>query len=299
VTTPLRAPTKALTPPDADGRGPEATPDAAATRTHSPPLQALYAVRHALGWLALRIYPLVLIVAFWQVLGERGVLGNQFVMPLPGQVWNRAALLWQDGTLPSEILTTMSRVLIAYTLAMAVGITFGIAIGRLPWVRMAARPLLSFFFPTPKVAIYPALLIIFGLGSASKIALGFSEALFPVLLATAAATSQVEPRLVWSARSLGVSDRGTLRRIVLPATLAGILTGARISLIGALVGVFLGEMIAGSDGIGQLMVTAYRLLHTSDMYVAIVTVSALGFGLDRMFLWGRKRLLAWAPEGDL
>jgi len=249
-------------------------------------------------WLAVRLYPLVLVVVVWHVLGVRGVLGNQFVMPLPGQVLDQAVVLWQDGTLPEAIAVTLRRVLTAYALAIVVGVSLGVAVGRLPWVRMALRPLMSFFFPTPKVAIYPALLIIFGLGAASKIALGFAEALFPVLLATAAATSQVELRLVWSARSLGVSERGTLWRIVLPSTLPGILTGARISLIGALVGVFLAEMIAGSDGLGQLMVVAYRVLETADMYVAVVTVSLLGFLLDRTFLWTRRRLLVWAPEGE-
>jgi ABC-type nitrate/sulfonate/bicarbonate transport system permease component len=120
--------------------------------------------------------------------------------------------------------------------------------------------------------------------------------LFPILLATAAGTSQVEPRLMWSAASLGTRRRAVLPRVVVPAALPAILTGARIGLVGAIVGVFLGEMLAGADGLGHLMAVAYRTLETPTMYVAILAISLIGYALDRMLLLARRRLLAWSPE---
>jgi ABC-type nitrate/sulfonate/bicarbonate transport system permease component len=249
-------------------------------------------------WLAIRIYPLALILVVWHLLASRGVLGGPFVMPEPARVWDRARLLIENGVLQNQAAVTLQRVLIAYALALVVGITLGVLIGRLRLVRLAFRPLVSFLFPTPKVALYPAMVIIFGLGSASKIAFGFAEALFPVLLSTAAATSQVEPRLLWSASALGTSQSKAFVKVVLPAALPAILTGARIALVGSLIGVFLGEMIAGGDGLGQMMAVAYRVLNTADMYVAIVTVSLIGFALDRTFLVIRGRLLAWSPEEE-
>jgi ABC-type nitrate/sulfonate/bicarbonate transport system permease component len=218
------------------------------------------------------------------------VIGNAFVFPSPGEVIDRARALIEDGTLGDQTLTTLKRVLIAFALAVAVGVVIGTLIGSVRAVRSALRPVVAFLFPTPKVALYPAMLIVFGLGSASKIAFGFAEAVFPVLLATAAGTSQVEPRLVWSAAALG---RPRLR-VVLPAALPAVLTGARIGLVGAIIGVFLGEMIAGGDGLGHLMAVGYRTLDTPGMYVAIVTVSLVGLVLDRAFLLVRSRLLTWA-----
>ena len=106
--------------------------------------------------------------------------------------------------------------LLAYALALLVGVVLGTLVGRVAVVRRALRPLVSFLFPTPKIAVYPALLIVFGLGSASKVAFGFSEAVFPVLLATSAGTSLVEPRLLWSAAALGTSRRAALLRVVVP-----------------------------------------------------------------------------------
>lgn len=246
-----------------------------------------------LGW---RLYPFVLIVGAWWFLASRGVLGNEFVMPPPGKVWDRAREMIDDGSLLEQTRSTLGRVFLAYVLAVIVGVVIGTLIGRLQAFRWTVRPVVSFLFPTPKVALYPAMTIVFGLGAASKVAFGFAEALFPVLLATAAGTSQIEPRLVWSASALGTSPRASLLRVVVPAALPSILTGARIALVGSIVGVYLGEMIAGGDGLGHVMAVAYRTLRTPDMYVSIITISLTGYALDRTFLLARRRLLSWSSE---
>jgi ABC-type nitrate/sulfonate/bicarbonate transport system permease component len=237
------------------------------------------------------IYPFALLALLWWALG-----GNEFVLPALGTVLDRAGELLGDGTLTEQTLVTLRRVLTAFALALLAGVVLGTLIGRVAVVRRALRPLVSFLFPAPKIALYPAMLIVFGLGSASKVAFGFAEAVFPILLATAAGTSQVEPRLVWSAAALGTSRRAALARVVLPAALPAILTGARIGLVGAIIGVFLGEMIAGADGLGHMMAVAYRTLETPDMYVAILTVSLCGYLLDRALLATRRRLLTWSAE---
>lgn len=250
-----------------------------------------------LGWLALRLYPIVLILGLWQLVVSAELV-NPFTLPAPLRVWDQAVATWRDGSLSASTLTTLQRVVSSFALAFVVGVTLGLLIGRLRVVRLVTRPIVAFLFPTPKVAIYPALVILFGLGTASKVALGFSEALFPIVLATASAASQVEPRLVWSAAGLGESRSGTLARVVLPAALPGILTGARVGLVGSIIGVFIAELIVGSDGLGHTMAVAYRTLETADMYVAVVLVSAIGFVLDRLFLLARARLLAWSVETD-
>jgi ABC-type nitrate/sulfonate/bicarbonate transport system permease component len=242
------------------------------------------------------VYPFAVLVAAWAGLSALGVLGNEFVAPPPGRVLGRARELSGEGVLGPQIRVTLGRVLLAFALALVAGVALGTLIGSVRTIRLALRPLVSFLFPTPKVALYPALLILFGLGSASKVALGASEALFPVVLATAAGTSQVSPRLAWSAAALGSGRRGVWLKVLIPAALPAILTGARIGLVGAIVGVFLGEMIAGSDGLGHLMAVSYRTLDTPAMYVAVITISVIGFGLDRAFGVVRSRLLAWSPE---
>lgn len=241
-------------------------------------------------------YPFLLAFVLWDLLARFDVLGNDFVFPSPQRVYEQARVVAATGELGRQASLTVREVLTAYALALVAGVAVGTAIGRIRLVEHLLRPVASFLFPTPKIALYPAMVIVFGLGSASKVAFGFAEALFPILLATAAATSQVEPRLLWSASALGTPPHRAFTKVVIPAALPGILTGARIGLIGALIGVFLGEMIAGGGGLGQMMAASYRRLETSNMYVAILSVSLIGFGLDRAFLFLRGRLLAWSPE---
>jgi len=248
--------------------------------------------------LAAFVYPLALVLLVWWQASSHGLLGNAFVFPSPVRVWDAASDLFADGSLPAQTLVTLERVLAAFAIAFVAGTTIGILVGRIESVRLALRPLIAFLFPAPKVALYPAMLIILGLGTESKIGLGVAEAIFPILLGTAAAASQVETRLLWSARALGTPERRLLWRVVLPASFGGVMTGARIALVGALIGVFLGEMIAGADGLGHLMAVSYRTLRTADMYVAVVTVSLVGLVLDRAFLFARERLLGWSAEGD-
>ena len=229
------------------------------------------------------IYPFALLLGAWWLLSATG---NPFVTPSPPDVLDRFEVA-------DAAPVTFGRVLLAYGLALVVGVLVGTAIGTVGSVRASVRPLVSFLFPVPKIALYPALLIVFGLGSGSKVALGFLEAVFPILLATAAGTSRVPPQLLWSAAALGRTRRVT---VLLPAALPSILTGARIGLFGAIIGVFLGELVAGPDGLGHVMAVAYRTLDTPTMYVAIIAISLIGYGLDRAFLLARRRLLAWSPE---
>lgn len=275
--------------------------------TSGDPSMAPMAAEHApspvwrllslVGAVAIRIYPIALLLGLWQLVVSLEIV-DAFTMPPPTRVWERGFAAWQSGALRSDTVITLGRVLASFALAVVVGVTVGLLIGRVRAVRQAARPVVSFFFPTPKVAIYPALVIIFGLGSASKVALGFAEAVFPIILATSAAASHVDPRMLWSAEAFGTSRIGTFVRIILPASLPGIMTGARIGLVGAIIGVFMGELIVGAEGLGTTMALAYRTLQTADMYAAVVLISGIGFVLDRLFLVIRAALLGWSAEGD-
>jgi ABC-type nitrate/sulfonate/bicarbonate transport system permease component len=245
--------------------------------------------------LLVRLYPLALMLVLWQLIASARIV-NAFTLPEPVQVWDQAVATWVSGELPATIGVTLRRILGCYALAVVVGVTLGLLMGRVRAVRLVSRPIVSFFFPTPKVAIYPAMVLLFGLGTASKVAMGFFEAVFPVILATAAAASRVEPHLVWSAQGLGTSSLGILVRVVLPASLPGIMTGARIGLVGAITGVFVAELIVSADGLGHAMAVSYRTLATADMYVAVVIIALLGFLMDRLFIVARARLLSWSTE---
>ncbi|MFN3351439.1 ABC transporter permease, partial [Pseudorhodoplanes sp.] len=158
------------------------------------------------------------------------------------------------------------------------------------------RPLVRVLAPVPKIALYPAFILTLGFDHSSKIALVFADALFPILLATYQGALAVEPKLVWSARAMGVSRLKSLFTVVLTAALPSILTGCRISLVISCIVVFLSEMISSTDGLGHLLVRAARNFQTVDMFVPIIAISALGLILNAGFNALRARLLRGFPE---
>lgn len=245
------------------------------------------------------LYPFVGLGVAWWVAAR--ALDRPFALPTPADTWARAIELWHGevfgvASLQTSLQATVVRIVVAFALAAVLGVAMGTAMGRLGWFRHMFGPLVRVGFPVPKLAIYPAIVITLGLGMSSKVALGFLEAFFPIALATAAATSQVPEQLLWSARSVGYRSVVLVGSVVLPASAPGILTGLRVGLVGAIIGVFLGEMIFPSSGIGAIMVTSHRRIDAPGVYVAVASVSAIGLVADQLFLAARRGLLHWSDE---
>jgi NitT/TauT family transport system permease protein len=158
------------------------------------------------------------------------------------------------------------------------------------------RPIVRVLAPLPKVALYPALLLLVGFGHQSKIMLVTFDALFPILLATYYGASTVEQKLIWSAMAAGTPPREILYKVVLPAAAPSILTGCRIGLVISCIVVFLAEMITSTDGLGHVLVTAARTFQAVDMFVPLITISLLGLILNGLLELLRSYLLRGFPE---
>ena len=152
---------------------------------------------------------------------------------------------------------------------MVLGVGIGLAAAVSPAVNAVVRPIVRVLAPLPKVALYPALLLLLGFGHASKITLVAADALFPILLSTYYGASMVEQKLIWSAMAAGTPRRQILFKVVLPAAVPSILTGCRIGLVISCIVVFLAEMITSTDGLGHLLVTAARTFQAVDMFVPL------------------------------
>ena len=174
--------------------------------------------------------------------------------------------------------------------------TLGVAATGSKAVEGMVKPLVRVLAPLPKVALYPAMILILGFDDASKIALVAADAVFPILLATYQGTAAVDTKLVWSARAAGSSRARALFKIVLMAALPSVLTGCRIGLIISCIVVFLAEMITSTDGLGYLLVRAGRNFQTVDMFVPLISISILGLTLNAAFNALRRGCCADLPR---
>jgi ABC-type nitrate/sulfonate/bicarbonate transport system permease component len=247
------------------------------------------------GEIAIGILPIALVIALWHAIAVSGI-APAILLPPPAAVFAR--LLQQAGNpqFLEQVGITLFRLFAGFSIALVVGVGLGVAATGSKTVESLVKPLVRVLAPLPKVALYPAMVLILGFDDASKIALVAADAVFPILLATYQGTSAVEPKLVWSARAAGTSPRRVLFTVVLMAALPSVLTGCRIGLIISCIVVFLAEMITSTDGLGYLLVRAGRNFQTVDMFVPLISISILGLTLNAAFNALRKRLLKGFPE---
>ena len=245
----------------------------------------------------LGILPIAMILALWQGLTSFG-LAPPSLLPPPLAVFSRLAQQLADPVFLEHAATTLFRLFAGFAIALVVGVTLGVAATGNRTIEAVVRPVVRVLAPVPKIALYPAFILILGFEHASKVALVAADALFPILLATYQGTSAVEPKLVWSAMAAGTSRRKALFTVVLMAALPSVLTGCRIGLVIACIVVFLAEMITSTNGLGHLLVYASRSFLTVDMFVPLITISILGLTLNAAFGALRAWLLAGFPEAE-
>src|SRR3979409_1555937 len=150
----------------------------------------------------LGIVPIALLVALWQAIASFGYAPAS-LLPPPGLVFMRLAHQLLTSGFQQEIGATLFRLFAGFSIAVVLGVTIGLAAAGNPAVNAVVRPIVRVLAPLPKVALYPALLLLLGFGHGSKITLVAADALFPILLSTYYGASLGEQKLIWSAIAAG------------------------------------------------------------------------------------------------
>lgn len=226
----------------------------------------------------------VLVVIIWQV-----VSGLTFVIPSPLAT---VTVLFQNLTDPSylfDLRVTAQSVLLAFVIGTAIGGSLGLALGLFSWVRTLFEPLIIILNGIPKIVLYPVLLPIFSL-SGSKVVMGVLFALFPVLINVSTGVQEI-PRVYWKlARSVRANSWQTLVHIILPAIRRPLLTGIRLAVSLAVVGVVLSEFFATRRGLGRVVLQSYSHGEYPSMVATIMLLITISFGISIALWQWEKRL---------
>ena len=245
-----------------------------------------------------RIAPWVSVIALlvaWEGMARAGIV-TAFLLPPLSAVLERVFSDAVSGELFHNLGLTLYRSLAGFAIAAGAGIVLGILIARNRGVRWFFDPIISVGFPMPKIAFLPIVMLWLGFYDVSKISMVVVDAIFPVVTATIAGTLAVERELLWSARSMGASERQLLREIVLPAALPQILTGLQVALPIALIVCIVCEMMMGGAGLGGAMLRASRYADSPGVFAGIVEIAVAGYCLVKAMAMLRRRLLAWHQE---
>ena len=240
------------------------------------------------------ISPIGLLV-LWQLLLMAG-LGDRRFVPAPSDI---AVRFWQmiaSGELGWHVSITLYRVFVGFVLGTVPGIAVGMLMAMFRPVRIFFDPLIASLFPIPKIALMPLLLLAFGFGDASKVALVAIAVFFPVIVNTYVGAANIE-KIYWDvARNYGASQSVMFRRIVFFGALPMIFAGLRIALAVSFIVLVASEFVATKAGIGYLIWNSWELLQVDVMFVGIVTVGVLGLIATALLQEIERKVIPWKAD---
>ncbi len=236
--------------------------------------------------------PLVILALIWEATTRLGLVSPR-MLPRFSDVLGAFLDLLQSGELLTNAIASLRRALIGFAIAVCTGTTLGAGMALVPWIRAALDPIVQIFYPLPKSALIPLVLVWFGLGDTSKTFLVFLGCLLPMILSTYNGMRGVDPLLAWSARSLGASRFDVVREIMLPAALPQILTGLRTTIAFMFLLMVSSELVIATNGLGYMIGAFGDQGSYPAMFATILVVTALGFAADRAFLALTDHLLRW------
>lgn len=224
---------------------------------------------------------------------------NAALVPPPSLVLRHTAAILAGGQFAAPLAHTLYLLALAYAVGCALAIALGLAMGRFPWVHGLLEPLVEVLRPLPKPALLPPLMLFLGLGDGMKLTVIGLGVFFPVLINTIQGVRGTDPVMVDVARTFQHRTAATLWKVVLPAAMPMILAGMRVALGIGLVLVVVAEMMAGTGGIGYLIVDMQRSFRIPDMYAWSLILAVLGLALNEAFVRVERHLIHWSgTPGD-
>jgi ABC-type nitrate/sulfonate/bicarbonate transport system permease component len=234
-------------------------------------------------------------LAVWQLVANEQLVPPLF-LPSPTDIAQAMVQMFQDPTIWIDLQTSGQEFLLGYGLAIVVGLPLGLVAGRYQRLAWSLDPFISFFYSMPRIALVPLLIIWFGIGIYSKVAVVFLGAFFPIAINTMAGIRSLDPALLRAARSFGASELQVFRTIALPGSVPFTLTGLRLGVGHALVGVVVGELVAAQHGIAQRMSVAGTTFQVPTMFAALIVISGTGVVVTMILQRFEKRFDAWRPH---
>jgi NitT/TauT family transport system permease protein len=204
--------------------------------------------------------------------------------------------LFSAGDIWNDLRVSGLEFLLGFVLAIAVGIPLGLAAG---WYRrfcFAIEPFLSALNATPRVALLPLIIIWVGIGIWSKVLIVFLGAVIPICINALAGVRTTDAKLLRVARSFKAAEGRLFWTIILPSAVPFILTGLRLGVGRAMVGVVVGELYAATAGVGFMITVAGASFQTDKVFVGVVIIAVAGVLLIEALARLERRFETWRPK---
>ena len=239
---------------------------------------------------ALRIASVAAILIAWQLYG--GSI-NPILLSDPSSVAVAFVDMVKDGSLGHALASSLAVLGLGFLFGAAAGVLIGLAAGRSDMVSALIDLPVSALYAVPAVALVPVIVLWFGFAVTAKTVVVFLFVIFPVLINTTRGVREVDPELLEVAKSFCSSERRMWFDLILPSALPFIVTGLRLAIGRALIGVIIAEFYTSLSGLGDLITTNASNFQTARMFVPIVVIALLGVVFTALLELAERRLVPW------
>jgi NitT/TauT family transport system permease protein len=229
----------------------------------------------------LRIAIIVAVLGTWELVAASGLLYRD-VVPSLAAIAVALGKTLSDPSFYLHLGTTFYEIGLALLIGGASGLAVGLALGASKLLARAYEAFLYYLGPTPKIIFFPVMIMWFGVGAGSKVAMGAISCFFPIALNVAAGMREIDPVLVRVGLSFRANPWQMVTKIYLPAMRHPVINGLRIGLGVALIGTLLAETKLSNRGIGFLVIQAYSLFNMPQMYSLLIVLFVIAIGLNAL-----------------
>ena len=236
-------------------------------------------------------------VALWEILTHL-LLENELLIPPPSSVLNSFWTLLLNGQLEKHFLATLLEFAYGFSTACIIGVVLGYLMGMYKWFDEIMDPWIAALYSIPIITIVPLIIIWFGIGMMSKVIVVFKITAVAIILNTAAGIKTLNPVWLELAKSLRLSPWETTYKIRFPGALPFIITGMRLGVGRALLGVVVAELMAANAGLGYLLRDSSETWDSPKLFVTVVLLAVIGlvsFNLIKRF---ERRIAPWRQSAE-
>jgi NitT/TauT family transport system permease protein len=228
----------------------------------------------------------------WSILTYARLVDPLF-LPSPGRVFQAGYDLFLELGFTSDILNSVYRVMVGFLAAAIIGVPLGLVMGTFRAAEAFTEPVVGFIRYMPASAFIPLFILWLGIGDVEKIAIIFVGSFFQLVLMVAVVAKNIQKDLLETAYTLGARRFQVIRKVLLPASLPGIVDTLRIIVGWAWTYIIVAELVASASGIGYMIISSQRMLRTGNIIFGILTIGILGLITDYFFKWLYNRLFPW------
>jgi NitT/TauT family transport system permease protein len=243
-------------------------------------------------YLILALSSFAFFLILWSIL-TYGRFVDPLFLPSPGRVFQAGVDLFLELEFTTDILNSVYRVMMGFIIAAIIGVPIGLIMGTFKVAEAFTEPVVGFVRYMPASAFIPLFILWLGIGDIEKIAIIFVGSFFQLVLMVAVVAKNVHKDMLETAYTLGAKRFQVIRKVLLPASLPGIVDTLRIIVGWAWTYIIVAELVASASGIGYMIISSQRMLRTGNIIFGILTIGMVGLLTDFFFKWLYNRLFPW------